>query len=220
MARTIVGFDSFTQTFTDKAALNCVLPVTILVNLAFVRWQQIDADANLDERIKRGDDDWDKDIVGFSLKHAHQLANLVALIVFTFTATTTLLYLFAFALRQAKAGAPLSFSWQIGVAIVVSLVFFYLCGGPWSRQHRAVFLTFLTGTPAALAAAIVWTLLLKEGKPTSIFAVSIAVVGYVLYTWGAVEGNRGPGEKREPYYFGTAAFALALAALVGVLYLY
>ena len=219
MGQSMQGFGSFTDSFSDAAALNCLLPVTLMANFAFLRWQQTTECPDLDECIKRGED-WEPSLIGFSLKHVHQLLNLTFLIAVTFTATTTLLYLFAFALKQAKAAQPLSFSWQISVGMLLSVAFFYACGLKWSRGYRAVYLTFLTGTPAALGAVLVWLALLKGGTARNIFAVSVAVVGYLLYCVEAIFNNRDTEEKLELYYFATALFAMVLAALVGALYIF
>lgn len=219
MAQTIHGFDDFTESFSDKAALNCVLPMTMLTTFAFVRWQQVNECPDVDDLITRGQP-WEDALTGYSLRHFHQRANLVFLMAATFTATTTVLYLFAFAMQQARTPAPLPFTPQIGVAMVLSLVFFYACGLKWSRGNRAVYLTFLTGTPAALGAVLVWLSFLEQGFARNAFAIAIAFGGYLAYAVEAILASRSAGEKLELYYFATSVFALVLAILAAALYLF
>lgn len=218
VARSTDGFDSFTNDFENEVSFNVMLPLAVIVVFAFVRRQQVAVCADLDQRVKR-DDAWEDYITGFSLRHWHQLFNLLYLIAVTFTATTTILYLFVHAMEQAKAGQPLGLSWQVVLAIVVSLSFAFACGLPWSRERRVVYLLFLTGAPAALGAALVWLSWLRADAFRNGFALSIVVVGYVLYCVEAVLGNRRRGEKLELSYFSAAAVAVVLVMLVGVLYL-
>lgn len=201
LIRSISGFGEFTDRFADKAALNCVLPMATLSAFAYVRWQQRE------------------ELTGYSLSHFHQLANFVFLTAVWFTAATTVLYLFAFAIRRAQRGEPLPFSWQIGVAMVFSVAFFYLCGlVEWSPPARAMYLTFLTGTPAALAAVLVWLSLLEAGPSRRRFAIVFASVGYALYAVEVIFASRGAGEGLNLYYFMPGVFALILALLAGTLY--
>jgi hypothetical protein len=201
LIRSTSGFSGFTNSFADKAALNCALPMATLSAFAYVRWQQREV------------------LTGYSLSHLHQLANFVFLTAVLFTAATTVLYLYAFAIRQAKRGEPLPYSWQIGVAVVFSVAFFYLCGlVEWSPPVRAMNLTFLTGTPAALAAVLVFVSLLKPSTDRERFAIAFASLGYILYTVEVIFASRGAGEGLSLYYFMPGVFALLLALLAGTLY--
>jgi hypothetical protein len=201
LIRSINGVSEFNRSFADKAALNCVLPMATLSAFAYVRWQQREV------------------LTGYSLAHVHQLANFVFLTVVWFTAATTVLYLFAFAIRQAQRGKPLPFSWRIGVAMVFSVGFFYLCGfAAWSSPLRAMNLTFLTGTPAALAAVLVFLSLLKPSTARGWFAIAFASVGYILYTVEVIFASRGVGEGLSFYYFMPGVFAVVLALLAAALY--
>jgi hypothetical protein len=218
-AHSTSGFDGFIAGFSNDAAFNIMLPLATIVMFAFARWQQVDACPDIDERARRREPDWEDGITGFSLRHWHQLTNVLYLIAVTFTATTTILYLFAHAMAQAKAGQPLAVSWQVIVTVVVSLGFLYACGGPWSREHRAVYLTFLTGTPAALGAVLVWLSLFSEDPARNIAAMSIVGIGYVLYCVEVVLGIRRRGEKLQLHYFSAAGIAVVLAVLLSALYL-
>lgn len=213
------GFDEFTVAFKNEAAFNIVLPMTTIVILAFVRWQQLDACQNLDALVAADDPTWNDEIRGFSLKHVHQLTNTIYLVLVTFMGAGMILYLFAFTLEQAKGGHPLPLSWQFVVAIVALLAFLVICGLPGQRKHQAVYLTFLTGTPAVLMVALVWLALLEKSTARNIFALSIIVLGYVLYCTLAVLGSpRKEGDKVQLHYFSAAAFAVALTMLTGALY--
>lgn len=197
----IRSISGFTNSIADEAALNCVLPMATLSAFAYVQWQQREV------------------LTGYSLSHLHQLANFVFLTAVWFTAATTVLYLFAFAIRQAQRGEPLPYSWRIGVAMVFSVGFFYLCGlVEWSPPVRAMNLTFLTGTPAALAAVLVFLSLLTPSTGQNRFAIAFASVGYILYTVEVIFASRGAGEGLSLYYFMPGVFALLLALLAGTLY--
>lgn len=218
--RATPGFDSFAVVFQNSAAFNVVLPMTTIVILAFVRWQQVAKCPELDEIVdSKHKEEWQNCIKGYSLKHWHQFTNTLYMIVVTFTGATMILYLFAYALVQAKAGDPLSFSWHIGVSMGVLLLFVCACGSPWSRENRAVYMTFLTGTPAVLVAALIWLALLENSTTRNVVAVSIIGIGYILYCAEAVLGStRGSKEGVQLHYFSAAAFAVALTLLVGALY--
>lgn len=212
------GFDQFTIEFKNEAAFNIVLPMTTIVILAFVRWQQLSAFSDLDEYVKKHDDSWKEKIQGYSLRHIHQFTNTVYLITVTFMGAGMILYLFAFTLEAAKSGEPLSLTWQLVFAIIALLAFLFACGLPQARKHQAVYLSFLTGTPAALIVSVVWLALLKESTARNILALSIIVVGYVLYTAEAVLGSCRDKDKIQMHYFSAAAFAVALTLLAGALY--
>lgn len=213
------GFDSFTVQFKNEAAFNIVLPMTTIVILAFVRWQQLNACPDLDQLAADKTPNWESGMKGFSLGHLHQLTNTVYLIVVTFMGAGMVLYLFAFTLERAKAGHPLALLWELVVAIVVLLAFLFACGLPSSRRHQAVYLTFLTGTPAALMVSVVWLALMQQSTLRNVFALAIIVVGYVLYCTEAVLGSRrSTDDKVQLHYFSAAAFAVALTMLAGALY--
>ncbi len=213
------GFHEFVARFPHDAAFNMMLPLATIVVFSFARWQQVHACPDIDELVNEKNSDWKVKITGSSLRHWHQLTNVLYLIIVTFTATTTFLYLVAYGMEQAKAGQPLAVSWQVILTILVSLSFLYACGGPWSREYRAVYLTFLTGTPAALGAVIIWLSWLRDDAIRNIAAVSIVGIGYVLYCVEAVLASRAQGERLHLHYFSAAGIAVVLAVLLGALYL-
>jgi hypothetical protein len=108
----------------------------------------------------------------------------------TFTASVAVLILFAHAMVQAKLGSPLRLSWQDILAAVLVLIFFLVCGLPSSRRHRAVWLTFLTGTPAALGALMVWFALFRDGSGRNAWAGIVIGVGYIVYCVEVVLGSQ------------------------------
>lgn len=163
VGRTTPGFDTFSVEFKSDAAFNIVLPMTTIVILAFARWQQLTACPQLDQLAAQNRAGIEQCIAGFSLRHVHQVTNVVYLIAVTFMGAGMILYLFAFTLEQAKDGSPLAFTWQLGIAIVALLAFLFACG--FSRSHQAVFLTFLTGTPAAMMVSVVWLALMQLASP-------------------------------------------------------
>lgn len=201
LIRSIDGVREFNLSVEDKTALNCVLPMAMLSAFAYVRWQQGEVPAG-------------SPLTGYLLSHVHQAANFVFLTVIWFTAATTVLYLFAVAIRRRQRNDPLPYSWQIGLAMVLSVVFFYVCGyAAWSQSHRAMNLTFLTGAPAALAAVLVFLSLLQSSTARLWLTIAFASVGYSLYTVEVIFASRGVGSGLGFYYFMPGLFAVVLGLL-------
>lgn len=203
LIRSIDYVREFNLSVDDKTALNCVLPMAVLSAFAYVRWQQ-------------GEVPTGSPLTGYSLSHMHQTANFVFLTVIWFTAATTVLYLFAVAIRgrQRQPNDALPYSGRIGGAMVLSVAFFYVCGyAEWSQPHRAMNLTFLTGAPAALAAALVFLSLLQPSPARFWFAIAFASVGYSLYTVEVIFASRGVGPGLSPYYLMPGLFAVVLGLL-------
>ena len=213
VAHSTNGFDA---KFADDSAFNIMLPLATAVVFAFARWQQVNACPTIDERATESNHE--DLIVGFSLRHWHQLLNVLYLIIATFAATTAILCLLAFAMEQSKAGHPLTLSWQAVLGIVISLLFVYACGGPWARDNRAVYLTFLTGAPAALCGILIWLSWFREGAARNIAALAVVGVGYPVYCVEAVLGSRSGGEKVHLHYFTAAGIALILVILLSAMY--
>lgn len=235
---TTQGLVSFVANFRDAPGFNVVLPLSTVVVFAFIRWQQITDCHNIDELVK-GNGDWESQIRGSSLTAGHQIANTIHLLLVNFIAASSVLYLLGYTILQAKNHHPLSFTWQMGCAMALFVVFLFVCGSPLLWQHRAVYLTFLTGTPGAIMAAMIWLALLKQSFARNLFAVLLVAVGYLLYcalaVLGLVYGQRQtagvtstpedgsassspPRDRVELFYFSAAIFALALAVLLGALY--
>lgn len=210
-AASMPGVHDFIEDYRDSVALNIALPVAGFVVYLFVRAQQTDACPDIDERVKN-DDAWERGIVGFSLSHWHQVANVVHLIVCTFAVSTTVLYLFAFTIQRSGAGTPLGLSWQLATAMVAVLLFVLWCGVPVQGPDRAVYFTFLTGTPAVLVAILVWFAMLEDGVKRDTTAFAILGSGYAAYCVLAVLGERRRGNFQWHYFTG-----LVLAFLLAVL---
>lgn len=186
-AHSVPGFIDFTHQFKDASAFNIVLPLTTVVAFAFVRQQQIAKCPDLDELVA-DKADWKSGINGYSLSDWNQLSNCIYLIASTFMATSTILYLFAFSLLQAKHSDPVAFSPQLALAIVAFLAFLLACGSPWSWDNRTVYFTFLTGTPGALIATMIWLSLLQPSPARNVFAVPFVGIGYAAYCGATVLG--------------------------------
>jgi hypothetical protein len=216
VANSTAGFDQFVAKFPYDAAVNVMVPLSAVAVFAFVRWQQVDACQDIDEAMKHPGGE--ATIAGFSLSHGHQLANVLHLIAATSIATISFLYLVAYGMEQARVGPPLAVSWQVVVTILATLGFLYACGGPWSRANRAVYLTFLTGTPAALGGAILWLSWFRDDTIRNTLMVSIVGIGYLLYCVEAVFADWA-GDGRPPlHYFSTIGIAVVLAVLLGTMY--
>lgn len=218
VAHSTGGFDQFVAGYDNDVVFNVMLPVAGLVVFSFVRWQQLTACPEIEERARLREPGWQDGLTGASLRHVHQLTNTLYLIVSTFIATTTVLYLFAYTMNQAKAGHPLPLTWQFLVMIGLALGFLYVCGLPWAKEHRAVYLTFLTGTPVALGAVLVWLSWFRADAFRDSWAVAVAGVGYLLYCVIVVFGGRERGEKIQLHYFSAALIATVLVVLLGALY--
>jgi hypothetical protein len=217
VARSYTGFEQFVTKDPRNAAFNVMLPFLCVVVFAFVRSQQLDRCPGLDSIPT--DLERKVAIEGYSLAHWHQVLNVLHLLAVTFIGSTSFLYLVAFGMRAAKDGHPLVVSWQVVFAIVVTLGFLYACGGPWSSGNRAVYLTFLTGTPAALGGAALWLSWFRDDPPRNAIAVLIVGGGYVLYCVEAVLTSGGPDKKVHLHYFAATGVALVLAILLAAMYL-
>ncbi len=211
------GFAEFVANFPHAAAFNIMLPLPMIAVFSFVRWQQVNVCPALKDEIKLPG--WEAKIRGFSLRHWHQTTNVLYLVAVAFLATTTFMYLVAYAMEQAKSTQSLSVSWQVIIAIVIGLGFLYACGMPWSRKNKAVYLTFLTGTPAGLGAAIIWLSWFKSDLFRNIAAASIVVVGYILYCAEVVWASRTDKKDVHVHYFVAAGIAVILLVMLGALYL-
>ncbi len=239
-AQNATGFIQFTRDFTDASAFNIALPVTTLIIFAFVREQQIERCADLDEMVLAGKD-WKSQIKGYSLTDWNQLSNCIFLISATFAGSSTILYLFSYSLLGARDGTPVAFSVQLGLAMFALVGFLLVCGSPLSWNNRTVYFTFLTGMPGALVAIMLWLALLQPSAARTIFAVSFVSVGYILYCAAVIVGSlrrtqesgsvqngtrddaeasaQAAKETIELHYFAAAILGAALTLLMGVLYL-
>lgn len=211
-------FDEFNKKFADDAAFNIALPLATAVAIAFVRSEQERRSGGLDLRTA-SDEVAEPAIVGYSLRHVHQLLNTVFLAVVVFSAGATMLYLFAQTISSAKAGRPLDVSWPVILSIVLTMLFFLGCGLPQSRGSRTVWMTFVTGTPAVLIMSLIWLALLQESTLRNA-TIGVVVGGaYVAYCVEFILSERGNGNKIELHYFSSVMVLFVLAMLLGAVYL-
>ena len=126
-----------------------------------------------------------------------------------------------YGVNHVSQGHP-PISLPIVVAIVLALGFLYACGAPGSRDHRAVYLTFLTGTPAALGGAILWLSWFKNDSLRNAAMVSVAALGYVLYCvlvvfadWARSKSEDEKGLLPPLHYFVPMGVALVIAVVLG-----
>jgi hypothetical protein len=210
---------------SSDIVLNVMLPVSAGAVLQFVRWQQMDAlgkvdDRTIDEVMRKDPKEGEGKIVGFSLRHWHQLANIAHLVAATFVASCSFLFLVAYAMKQTAGEHPV-LTWPVVAAILLTLSFLYACGARGSRENKAVYLTFLTGTPAALGGAMLWLAWFRNGTFRDGAMALIGVVGYVLYCVEAVLADWARDEKegRPPlHYFAPMTIAVVIAVLLGIAY--
>ena len=211
-------FDQFSVTFSDDAAFNIALPMAAAVALAFARSEQgrhagdVDLGAASDDVVEPA-------ITGYSLRHVHQLLNTIHLTVMIFLTGATLLYLFAQAIQSAKAGSPLLVSWQVLLAVFLTLLFFLACGLPASRGSRTVWMTFVTGTPAAMGFALVWLGLYQGDSMRNIGIVLLVGGTYIAYCVEFILAEKSTSGGVEAHYFSSVAISFALVMLMGAVYI-
>lgn len=211
-------FDEFNKAFGDDAAFNIALPLATVVAIAFVRSEQERQSGGLDLR-SASDEVAQPEIVGYSLRHVHQLLNTIYLAVVVFTAGATMLYLFAQAISSAKVGRPLDVSWAVVVSVVLTMLFFLACGLPQSRGSRTVWITFATGTPAVLIMALVWLALFQESALRNATIGLVVGGAYVAYCVEFILAERGDGNRIEFHYFSSVVILLVITMLLGAIYI-
>lgn len=211
-------FDTFVASFGDDAAFNIVLPLASAVALAFARSEQIKHSGGVDLDTAPADVA-EQAITGYSLRHVHQLTNTIHLTVMVFVAGATMLYLFAQTMSSAKEGSPLEVSWQVVASVVLTLVFFLACGLPIIRKDsRAIWMTFATGTPAAMGIALVWLALFAEDTLRNAAIVLVLGGAYAAYSVEMILAERESKRKVEAHYFASVVVTFSLLMLLGAIY--
>ncbi|GEM_PF-7103339 len=206
---------------------NVMLPLSAVAAFLFVRTQQVDEfrkndnQHNIDEG-KSSDKESDREnkIVGFSLKHWHQQLNFIHLVFATSVASASCLLLMAHGMQATGIGLP-AVSWLVIAAIFATLGFLFVCGLKWSRDNRAVYLTFLTGTPAALGGAIIWLSCFKADAVRDGTMVAVAGIGYVAFCVEAIFADWARDNRRgcpPLHYFVPMAVAVVISVLLGIAY--
>ena len=205
-------------------AFNLMLPVSAAAAYLFVRWQQEDAFRKHDRNHKIdqvNSSDRERKIVGFSLSHWHQRLNFFHLVFVTFVASMSGALLLAHGMQATRVGLPAVSWWLVIAAILATLAFLFACGAPKSRDSRAVYITFLTGTPAALGGAILWLSCFRANAVRDATMVAVAGIGYVIFCVEAVFADWARDNKRgRPplHYFVPMAVAIVIAVLLGIAY--
>lgn len=211
-------FDQFSRGFSDEAALNIALPLATAVAIAFVRSEQERNCDGLDLRTA-SDEVAEPAIVGYSLRHIHQLLNTIFLATAVFASGATMLYLFAHSISSAKDGQPLDVSLPVVLSIILTVLFFLACGLPQSRHSRTVWMTFVTGTPAVLLVTLVWLALFQESVMRNATIVLVVGGGYVAYCIELILAERDNGNTIELHYFSSLIILFVLSMLLGAIYL-
>jgi len=213
-ANSLLGFDP---------QFRVMFPLSFVVPYVFVRWQQEDAFRKKDSKHEIDEEkesSREKKIVGFSLSHWHQRINFLHLVFATSVASTSGLLLLAHYMKAASDGRPAVPLWVIG-AILFVLGFLFVCGSSWSRNSRAVYLTFLTGTPAALGMAIFWLSWFRANALRNYTMVALASFGYVFFCVEAVQADWARDGKRgcpPLHYFAPMVVALVIAMFLCIAY--
>ena len=235
------GFD-----FSYDFLFNIFLPLSTMTAFVFIRWQQVGfataasgAPSNVvietNEAVGSASEAHSRDVpdvpevggtasqedVMFenSLDRWHQLANFLHLSLVIFVVTTTLLHLLAYSIYAAKAGSPLEFTWQAASAICCGLAFLLACGTPWASKDRGVYLTFLTGTPAALSATVMSLAMFQASEGRNIATFCIVLLSYAIYVHLVLRDVKARGEMVERHYYAAFTIAVVLATLLAGFYL-
>jgi hypothetical protein len=126
----------------------------------------------------------------------------------------------AYGMQATGIGLP-AVSWLVIAAIFATLGFLFACGLKWSRDNRAVYLTFLTGTPAALGGAIFWLSCFRANAVRDATIVAVAGIGYVAFCVEAVFADWARDNRRgcpPLHYFVPMAVAVVISVLLGIAY--
>lgn len=204
----------------NEAALNIVLPIVATVAFAFVRSQQVEKCPDLDQRLDRGDANWEAAITGVSLRHMHQRLNVAHLIVVMSTIATSILFMLSYTLKQARNATPSELSPILAAAFALLLLFLAACGLPAMRQYKAVYWTFLTGTPVAVTVILIWLLSLRDDHFRNLYGSILISVSFIVYgvlsTRGGIRKGRGDSEV---YFYFVPILLVPLIVVTGGLYL-
>lgn len=218
LARRFPGNDSDPARFTNDEILNVFLVLSTIVVLFFVHFQQTGSEATRGKEAAEPAAALQREYEN-SLARWHQLMNVFHLITMTFVATTSFVYVLAVSMLGARNGMPLEFTWEAAFMISSALLFTLACGLPQSRNNPSVFLTFLTGTPAILIAAVLWVGFFQDSFGRNAFAFVSTTTAYACYVGLVIWDLRDRGEKPAPHFFAALTFALLLAAFLVALYL-
>ena len=216
--------DTFVKSLPSVNILfNVMLPLSAVAAFLFVRTQQVDAFRKGDNQHNIDEEQSslrEKEIVGFSLKHWHQQLNFIHLVFATSVASASVVLLMAHGMQATGIGLP-AVSWLVIAAIFATLGFLFACGLKWSRDNRAVYLTFLTGTPAALGGAIIWLSCFRANAVRDATMVAVAGIGYVAFCVEAVFADWARDNRRgcpPLHYFVPMAVAVVISVLLGIAY--
>lgn len=197
--------------------LSVFLPMSLCAALYFVRSQQLSdiAHAGHGSSIKvEPDESW---FYENSLNRWHQFLNVIHLTVAAFVSTTSLFYALGDTMRRVRAGSPPTLGWETVVIVSLTLMFLMLCGLPLKNQDRTLYMTFLTGTPAALCVAILWFGMYELTPLRNVIAFTVVLVAYGIYVALVAIDERRHGSF-QLFYFVSLAMLLVILSLMASLF--
>lgn len=217
MSRRVSSMVDSSIAFTNDDLFNVFLPLCASVVLYFVYSQQ-EKQAEPDSEHKSPRSGVQNRYEN-SLSRWHQLANVIFLIAVTVSTLSSFVCVFAISMIHAREGNRLPFTWETAIVISAVLIFVLVCGFPGVRDDRSVYMTFLTGTPAVLCVAILWTTFFRDSTLRDAFIYIATTVSYVVYVTLVILELRARGERPRMHFFAPLAFALLLAILMFGVYL-
>ena len=232
-ARTLSGFLEFSQRFELGPLFNVALPVSALIALQFARTEQVKKAGGALEKFPA--DELKRRVVGYSMSHLHQMSNTLYLTIATFIYGSLLLYMISYALESRQGGEVLPVTLPVVGAIIMTLIFFLACGLPIDYLNRfkafralnieprrpegAVWMTFVTGTPAAIAVAAMWLLLYQCSVLRNVSLVTIVLMAWTLFAVEVILNEGAIAGRLYLHYYSSLAVALMLVVLLGSVYL-
>lgn len=157
------------------------------------------------------------EVRGYSLSHWHQLLNTVYLTLVTALVLSMMFWLLDFVIARSRAQSPVQISWPTVGAAILMIGFLLGCGARGRRVGDSVYLTFLTGMPAALVGVVLWFSLYAPSSFRNRAATAIELLGYIAYSVIVVLTDRRDAKVRY-HYFSAMVIAVVIIALVGALY--
>jgi hypothetical protein len=181
---------------SEQAALNIALPIAVVITLAFVYSQQVDEYPGMKLDVAHRDPQWESEIVGVSLRHVHQLWNVLHLILVGFIGATGILIAACATIVQSVKGSPPGLSVQLALGFAAITVMLSLFGFPAMRKHSAVFWTFSLGMPLCTAVIGVWLSLMRDNLFRDIYLG--AFLGFSVLTYAVLMTRDGGSRPKSP----------------------
>ncbi|WP_152650363.1 hypothetical protein [Demequina aestuarii] len=198
---------------TGDVLANILLPLVVLVVLAFVRTQQLKVEPAIDARIARKDP-WPPESRHHSLTSPHVLINTLFLVFVTYVGFAGYVLTMVALISSAKDGASLPLSLSVAIFLSAGIAFLLACGYPRKQKDPFVYMTFLTGVPMAMGASLFTLAMLESSSERNVFALlffAVTAAVYGVFVLRRETQDRRKNWRDDAHYF--AAFAIGLVVL-------